>query len=320
MIDAEQVGGVHILVVGDAMLDRYWFGSVERISPEAPVPIVKVANIEERPGGAANVAMNVAAIGARCTLISIVGADQEGDTLGTLLEAQAITARLIVDPAGSTVTKLRLMAQNQQLLRADFDAGPGDDAVKRALEGYEAALSAADLVLISDYGKGSLRHVEWMIGAARSAGKPVLVDPKGVDFTRYAHATIITPNLQEFEAVAGPAREDAELKTRALALIQDLDIEALLITRGDKGMFLVEKKEQVIDYPPTAKEVYDVSGAGDTAAAAFGIGWALAMGEEAAVRFANAAAGVVVGKLGTATASLEEINAALGRERLRVES
>lgn len=314
MLDRERVARARILVAGDAMLDRYWFGAVDRISPEAPVPIVRVEDVQERPGGAANVAMNVASIGAQCILVSIVGADGEGKSLRSLLENSAVESKLTVDAAGGTVTKLRMMSQNQQLLRADFDCRPSSEALGRYMETYESALGSVDVVLLSDYGKGGLLHVERMIEAANERSKPVLVDPKGTDFGRYAHATVVTPNIHEFEAVVGAVSDDEDLKSKALELIRDLSLHGLLITRGDKGMVLVEKEEQRFDYPPTTREVYDVSGAGDTVAAAFAIGYALTLPDEAAVRLANTAAGVVVGKLGTATVSLDEINDVLGRQ------
>jgi D-beta-D-heptose 7-phosphate kinase/D-beta-D-heptose 1-phosphate adenosyltransferase len=311
MLDPERVARARILVAGDAMLDRYWFGAVDRISPEAPVPIVRIEQVEERPGGAANVAMNVASLGAQCTLVSIVGADAEGESLGMLLEERAIESRLTVDVAGKTVTKLRMISQHQQLLRADFDARPGADAFADYMASYESALDDVDVVLVSDYGKGALQQVDRMIAQARERSVPVIVDPKGADFRRYAGATVITPNFHEFESVVGPVASDEELRSRAVALIRELGIDGLLITRGEKGMVLVEKEEQFFDYPPTAREVFDVSGAGDTVVAAFGIAQALALSDEWAVRLANTAAGIVVGKLGTATVSLDELDGVL---------
>ncbi|MGA8262228.1 MAG: D-glycero-beta-D-manno-heptose-7-phosphate kinase [Arenicellales bacterium] len=317
MLDRERVGRVRILVAGDAMLDRYWFGTVERISPEAPVPIVRVDEVDERAGGAANVAMNVASIGAQCTLVGVVGDDEAGERLGSLLNGTSIRPRFAVDHAGKTVTKLRVVSQNQQLIRADFDGRPSEDVLVRYMELYESALDDADVVVMSDYGKGGLSHIEKMIAAANVRSKPVLVDPKGTDFGRYANATIVTPNLTEFEAVAGKVRDDEDLKDKALALLRDLNVHGILVTRGRKGMVLVEKEEQWFDFPAVAKEVYDVSGAGDTVIAAFGVGYALALPLETSVRLANTAAGVVVGKLGTATASLDEINAVAAQQESR---
>lgn len=317
MLEPERLGKCRILVAGDAMLDRYWFGTVERISPEAPVPIVRVEEVEERAGGAANVAMNVASMGASCTLCSVVGDDEAGKSLQSLLDGTSITSHFAVDAGGKTVTKLRMISQHQQLMRADFESAPSDEALERYMDKYVSALAAADVVVMSDYGKGGLDHVEKMIKAANDYGKPVLVDPKGTNFKRYTNATIITPNIHEFEAVVGPARSDQEIRNKAVELIRQLNVHGILITRGEKGMVLVEKEEQWFDYPSVAKEVFDVSGAGDTVIAAFGIGYAMALPDESAVHLANTAAGVVVGKLGTATVSLEEINTALEQQGKR---
>jgi len=311
VLDREGLARTRILVAGDAMLDRYWFGSVDRISPEAPVPILRIEDIEERAGGAANVAMNVAALGAGCTLVGVIGDDGAARSLRGVLEQAAVSVRFTVDPGARTVTKLRMVAQHQQLIRADFDASPGDAALAESLAGYRTALDGIDVVILSDYGKGGLIHVGAMIEAANSRSIPVLVDPKGTDFERYANASIITPNLRELEAVVGPVRDDEDLRNKALELIRALNIHGLLITRGGRGMVLVEKEKQWFDYPPSAKEVYDVSGAGDTVIAAFGVAYALGLADEDAVRLANAAAGVVVGKLGTATVSFEEASAVL---------
>lgn len=311
MLDRETVGGVRILVAGDAMLDRYWFGTVERISPEAPVPIMRVERVEERPGGAANVAMNVASLGARCTLVSVVGQDDAGRSLGGLLGNSSISPHLAVDAGGETVTKLRMISQNQQLLRADFDGTPGEDALAEFLKYYESALSTVDVVTLSDYGKGRLLRIEQMIAAANAQSKPVLVDPKGASFERYRDAAVITPNLHEFESIVGPVRDDEDLRGKAVELIQALNLRGLLITRSEKGMVLVEEDAQWFEYPSLSREVYDVSGAGDTVVAAFAIGYALGLPSESTVKLANTAAGVVVGKLGTAAATLDEVNAAV---------
>lgn len=317
MLDRESLGRARILVAGDAMLDRYWFGTVERISPEAPVPIVRVDRIEERPGGAANVAMNVAALGAGCTVTGIVGDDEEGESLRRLLAANAVSPMLAVDKGGRTVTKLRIVSQNQQLIRADFDDTPDDAALSEYTGLYESVLDSVDVVIISDYGKGGLKHVEAMIAAANDHSVPVLVDPKGNDFSRYANASIVTPNIREFEAVVGPVGDDEELRVKALELIRELNVHGLLITRGEQGMVLVEKEAQWFDYPASAKEVFDVSGAGDTVIAAFAVGYALKLPDESAVKLANAAAGIVVGKVGTATATMEEVLAVLDGQQGR---
>jgi len=314
MLDRSRVEAANVLVAGDAMLDRYWFGAVDRISPEAPVPVLRVDHVEERPGGAANVAMNVASLGAGCVLVGIRADDEAGERLQQLLARTPIEARLAVDAGGRTVTKLRMVSRNQQLIRADFDGEPTDTALDRYLELYESALDPVDVVVVSDYGKGGMRRVERMIEAAVRRGKPVLVDPKGSDFARYAGATVITPNLQEFEAVAGRVEDDEDLRRKAAKLVGELGVHGILITRGDRGMVLVEEQDQIFDYPAAAREVFDVSGAGDTVIAAFGLGYALALKDEAAVRLANLAAGVVVGKFGTGTVSFEEISEAIRRE------
>lgn len=253
MLDRERLAKARILVTGDAMLDRYWFGSVERISPEAPVPIVRVEGIDERAGGAGNVAMNAAALGARCTLVSVIGDDEAAGSLRGVLENASVITRLVVDRGGRTVTKLRMVSQHQQLIRADFDDSPGDDALAECEGRYESALDDTDVVIMSDYGKGGLTHIEAMIDAANARSIPVLVDPKGIEFERYANASVITPNIREFEAVVGRVRDDDDLRNKAIELIRALNIHGLLITRGDKGMVLVEKEKQWFDYPPPPK-------------------------------------------------------------------
>ncbi|MDD4910855.1 MAG: D-glycero-beta-D-manno-heptose-7-phosphate kinase [Sideroxydans sp.] len=296
-----------ILVVGDVMLDRYWFGDVTRISPEAPVPVLKVSRVEERPGGAANVARNIAELGAHCTLLSVVGADEAGDCLQKLLTTQGrVNALLHRDASISTIVKLRAVARQQQLLRIDFETPPSHEVLNAKLADFHAQLPNADVVILSDYGKGGLTHIAEMIKAARAAGKPVLVDPKGDDYARYQGATLLTPNRSEFREVAGTWRNDAELTDKAQKLRVELGLEALLVTRSEEGMTLF--REQGVRHEPThAREVYDVSGAGDTVIATLAV--MLASGAEMpdAVCVANRAAGVVVGKLGTAVVSRDEI-------------
>jgi rfaE bifunctional protein kinase chain/domain len=304
-----------ILVVGDVMLDRYWFGDVTRISPEAPVPVLKVSRVEERPGGAANVARNIAELGAHCTLLSVVGADEAGDCLQKLLTAQGrVNALLHRDASISTIVKLRAVARQQQLLRIDFETPPSHEVLNAKLADFHAQLPLADVVILSDYGKGGLTHIAEMIKAARAAGKPVLVDPKGDDYARYHGATLLTPNRSEFREVAGTWHNDAELTAKAQKLRVELGLDALLVTRSEEGMTLF--REQGVRHEPThAREVYDVSGAGDTVIATLAV--MLASGAEMpdAVCVANRAAGVVVGKLGTAVVSREEIVKDLGEER-----
>ena len=296
-----------VLVVGDVMLDRYWFGDVHRISPEAPVPVLKVSRVEERPGGAANVARNIASLGAHCTLLSVVGADEAGDCLQRLLTEQGgVDALLHRDEGLSTIVKLRAIARQQQLLRIDFETPPSHEVLKAKLEEFKVNLPKCDVVILSDYGKGGLAHIAEMIKAARAAGKPVLVDPKGDDYARYQGATLLTPNRSEFHDVAGSWSNEAELTAKAEKLRTELNLEALLVTRSEEGMSLF-RPGKVLHEPTQAREVFDVSGAGDTVIATLAV--MLASGAELgdAVRIANRAAGIVVGKLGTAVVSREEI-------------
>ena len=297
-----------VLIVGDVMLDRYWFGDVTRISPEAPVPVVKVDRTEERPGGAANVARNTAALGARTALLSVVGADEAGQALARLLREAAIDASLHEDAGLATTVKLRVVGRQQQLLRIDFENAPDHEVLKAKLAEYAERLNDCDVVILSDYGKGGLAHIADMIRMARAAGKPVLVDPKGEDYARYAGATILTPNRAELRQVVGRWSSDAELAAKAQKLRVELDVDALLVTRSEEGMTLF--RASGTDHEPAlAREVFDVSGAGDTVIGTLAVMMAAGLDLAAAMRLANLAAGVVVGKLGTATCSLEELKA-----------
>ena len=296
-----------VLVVGDVMLDRYWFGDVERISPEAPVPVLKVARVEERPGGAANVARNIAGLGAQCTLLSVVGDDEAGACLEKLLnQHDNLNALLHRDGSISTIVKLRAIARHQQLLRLDFETAPSHEILHAALEDFRAQLPFADVVILSDYGKGGLAHIAEMIRSARAAGKPVLVDPKGDDYLRYSGATLLTPNRSEFREVAGSWKTEAELNAKAEKLRMELQLDALLVTRSEDGMSLYRAKD-VLHEPTQTREVFDVSGAGDTVIATMAVMLASGADMPSAVRIANRAAGIVVGKLGTAVVSREEI-------------
>jgi rfaE bifunctional protein kinase chain/domain len=306
----ENLSQARILVVGDVMLDRYWFGEVSRISPEAPVPVVKVARQEERPGGAANVARNIAALGARCHLLSVVGADDAGRSLQRLLEEGGIQAGLHVDASIDTTVKLRVIGRQQQLLRIDFETAPSHEVLRAKLADFQSRLADCDIVLLSDYGKGGLAHIAEMIRIARAAAKPVLVDPKGDDFSRYAGATLITPNRGEFQAVAGRWRTEAELAEKAGRLRAELGLEALLVTRSEEGMSLFTEGE-ALHASAVAREVFDVSGAGDTVIATLAVLRATGASWPEAVRIANVAAGVVVGKLGAATVTRAELQAKL---------
>lgn len=301
-----------VLVVGDVMLDRYWFGDVHRISPEAPVPVLKVSRVEERPGGAANVARNIASLGAHCTLLSVVGEDEAGDCLQRLLTEQGgVDALLHRDAGFSTIVKLRAIARQQQLLRIDFETSPSHEVLQAKLAEFKEKLQHTDVVVLSDYGKGGLAHIAEMIQLARAAGKPVLVDPKGEDYARYQGATLLTPNRSEFRDVAGGWGSEAELNSKAEKLRAELHLDALLVTRSEEGMSLF-RDGSVLHEPTQAREVFDVSGAGDTVIATLAV--MLASGAELgqAVRIANRAAGIVVGKLGTAVVSREEIIQDLG--------
>jgi rfaE bifunctional protein kinase chain/domain len=288
------------------MLDRYWFGDVSRISPEAPVPVVRVGRTEERLGGAANVARNIVAVGARGGLLSVVGEDEAGGCIQTLLAGHGIDAQLHRDPALATTIKLRVIGRQQQLLRIDFETEPAHDVLMSKLADFERRLNDADLVILSDYGKGGLKHIERMIAAARSAGKRVLVDPKGDDYSRYKDATLLTPNRTEFREVAGRWKDEDDMTARAQKLREDLGLEALLITRSEEGMTLYRKRER-LHVPAVAREVYDVSGAGDTVIAVLGVMLAAGASYAEAVALANKAAGIVVGKLGTAVVHPEEL-------------
>jgi len=295
-----------ILAVGDVMLDRYWFGEVGRISPEAPVPVVKVARTEERLGGAANVARNIAALGAQVSLLSVIGDDEAGASLERLLRAEAIPSSLHRDSGISTTIKLRVIGRQQQLLRIDFENEPGHEALAAKLADFERLVREHDLVILSDYGKGGLAHISRMIEFANGIGKRVLVDPKGDDYQRYRGATVVTPNRAEFREVAGRWKTEEELTEKAQRLRRELNLEALLITRSEEGMTLYRAGERVHE-PTVAREVFDVSGAGDTVIAALGVMLASGADFSLAVRMANRAAGIVVGKLGTAVVRRDEL-------------
>jgi D-glycero-beta-D-manno-heptose-7-phosphate kinase len=304
---AAAIATTRVLIVGDVMLDRYWFGDVERISPEAPVPVVKIARTDERPGGAANVARNAAALGAQVTLISVIGDDEPGRTLERLLAADHVRTSLHRDATLPTTVKLRVIGRQQQLLRIDFETMPSTTALDAKLSDYERALPDFDVVVLSDYGKGGLAHIARMIECARARGTPVLVDPKGDDYGRYRGATLLTPNRTEFREVAGSWRTEAELAAKAQALRADLEIGALLITRSEEGMSLYTD-QGAQHFAAQAREVYDVSGAGDTVISTLGVLLGARADLGSAVRIANQAAGVVVGKLGTAVVHPAELS------------
>lgn len=298
--------GARVLVVGDVMLDRYWFGEVERISPEAPVPVARINRSEERAGGAANVARNIAALGGKAKLLAVVGNDEPGQRLEALLRADGVETSLHRDDQIDTTVKLRVLARQQQLLRIDFEKEPGHESLAAKLDEFKDTLAHTDVVILSDYGKGGLRYVQMMIDAARRAGKPVLVDPKGDDYERYRGATLLTPNRSEFRQVAGRWFSEDELASKAQALRKSLDLKALMVTRSEEGMTLF-REDGVVHRPTVAREVYDVSGAGDTVIGTLGLMLAAGLDLPEAMDWSNRAAGIVVGKLGTAVAHAEEL-------------
>lgn len=304
-----------VLVVGDLMLDRYWHGNTSRVSPEAPVPVVDVKHIEDRPGGAGNVALNIAALGSAAVIAGLVGRDEAAEALAQRLRAANILCQFLVSENHPTITKLRVISRHQQLLRLDFeDAFAAADSLALTASALEELPRAKALVL-SDYAKGALQDPQPLIQAARKQGIPVLVDPKGIDFSRYRGATLLTPNLHEFEAIVGRCQTEQELVDKAQALMQELDLQALLVTRGEHGMSLIRPGEPELHLPARAMEVFDVTGAGDTVISVLAA--ALAAGDDLpnAVALANLAAGIVVGKLGTAAISAPELRRAVQREQ-----
>jgi len=305
-MELAQIHGARLLVVGDVMLDRYWFGDVERISPEAPVPVVRIGQAEERLGGAANVARNITALGAQAGLLSVVGDDEPGRTVARLTQLEHIRAHLHVDPGLSTTVKLRIIARRQQLARVDFESLPEAEVLDAHLGQFASLLPEYDLVILSDYGKGGLTHITKMIAMARAAGRPVLVDPKGDDYDRYAGASVITPNRAELREVVGRWRSETDLTERAQTLRRKLGVEALLLTRSEEGMTLFTDAG-AWSVAARAREVFDVSGAGDTVIAVLGTMIAVGLPLREAVANANRAGGIVVGKLGTATVSYAEL-------------
>lgn len=303
----EKITKSKVLVVGDAMLDRYWYGEVERISPEAPVPVVAVNRSDERAGGAANVARSARALGASCALLSITGDDVDADSLERLLGVDGIRCFLQRDKLLNTTIKLRVISRHQQLLRIDFESPVSKDARVKLLDHYLRHVSEYDVVILSDYGKGGLGYIQEMIHAARSAAKPVVVDPKGRDYSGYRGATLITPNRKEFELVAGHFLDNTDLVKKASAMATEFGLDGVLVTRGEEGMSLVERSGRALHMLARAREVFDVTGAGDTVIAAIGCAYAVGGATEDALHLANVAAGIVVGKLGAATATPEEI-------------
>ncbi|MDO8178173.1 MAG: D-glycero-beta-D-manno-heptose-7-phosphate kinase [Undibacterium sp.] len=295
-----------MLVVGDVMLDRYWFGEVNRISPEAPVPIVRIEKSEERLGGAANVARNAVALGMAAGLLGVIGVDEAGNIVESLLRDSGIQSYLNRDQAISTIIKLRVIGRQQQLLRIDFEEKPTEMVLRDKLSRFNALISDYDVIVLSDYAKGSLVNIVEMISTARDADKLILVDPKGNDFSRYAGATVLTPNKSEMKQIIGEWTSESDLTEKAQNLRRKLDLKALLLTRSEEGMTLYTDGE-VFHVPAMAREVFDVSGAGDTVIATMATMLAEGKSMRDAVLMANRAGGLVVGKLGTATVTREEL-------------
>ena len=310
ILSPEQLAKARVLVVGDAMLDRYWYGAVDRISPEAPVPVVRVTHTEERVGGAANVASNIVALGTQASLLTLVGDDEASHQLEKLVASSGITPYFGRDSKLKTTVKLRVIGRQQQLIRLDFESTPETEVLASQSSTFEKLCPAHDAVLFSDYGKGGLTHISAMIDHAKAAGKVVLVDPKGSDYSRYKNATLITPNRTELEQVIGPWATEAELQTKAHELRTSLNLQALLLTRSEAGMTLFDGQGQ-LHVPAVAREVFDVTGAGDTVIATLAALAAAGISLRDAVPIANRAGGIVVGKFGTATVSYEELFSAI---------
>ncbi|MES2784200.1 MAG: D-glycero-beta-D-manno-heptose-7-phosphate kinase [Pseudomonadota bacterium] len=301
-----ELAKARVLVVGDAMLDRYWHGAVDRISPEAPVPVVRVTREEERIGAAANVAYNIVTLGAQASFLGVVGDDEPGHRLELLLRGAGIAGHLKRDPGLKTTVKLRIIGRQQQLLRLDFENEPDHETLASQNEAFAALAPAHDTVLFSDYGKGGLAHIGTMIARARAGKKMVLIDPKGSDYSRYSGATVITPNRAELQQVVGAWQTEEQLADKAQNLRESLRLDALLVTRSEEGMTLFDASGQ-LHVKAQAREVFDVTGAGDTVIATLAALVASGMSLREAMPLANKAGGIVVGKFGTATVSYEEL-------------
>jgi rfaE bifunctional protein kinase chain/domain len=305
-ISKEQIARSSVLVVGDVMLDRYWYGSVERISPEAPVPVVRITREEERNGGAANVAYNVVTLGAQASLLTVVGDDEASHKLEALVAKTGIRTHFGRDADLKTTVKLRVIGRQQQLIRLDFENTPKSEILASQTATFESLLPAHQAVLFSDYGKGGLAHVSDMIARARAHGKPIFIDPKGSDYSRYQHATAITPNRAELQQVVGNWRSEDELRAKAHQLREQLQLQAVVLTRSEEGMTLFDAHGE-LHVSAQAREVFDVTGAGDTVIATLAALVAAGLDLRDAMPLANRAGGIVVAKFGTATVSYEEL-------------
>ena len=305
-IQLEQLAKARVLVVGDVMLDRYWYGAVDRISPEAPVPVVRITREEERNGGAANVAYNVITLGAQSSLLTVVGDDEASHKLEALVAQTGIKTHFGRDADLKTTVKLRVIGRQQQLLRLDFENTPKNELLASQTAAFESLLPEHDAILFSDYGKGGLAHVSDMIAKARAAGKPILIDPKGSDYSRYQNGTVITPNRAELQQVVGSWNSEGELRTKVQNLRARLQLDAVLLTRSEEGMTLFDADGE-LTVSAQAREVFDVTGAGDTVIATMAALVAAGLSLRDALPYANQAGGIVVGKFGTATVSFEEL-------------
>jgi len=306
-LETPRFDSARILVLGDVMLDRYWHGATSRISPEAPVPVVKVEDIEDSPGGAANVALNIAALGAACSLSGLIGEDREGDLLTKALQSAGIHCDFLALSGKPTITKLRVLSRHQQLIRLDFEETFSQDESAGLQQKLQELLKTHDLLILSDYQKGALSAVNELISLAKSAGVPVLVDPKGSDFSKYHGASILTPNMHEFEAIVGPCKSEEQLVEKGQQLISELQLEALLVTRGEHGMTLIQPGKQELHFPARSRDVFDVTGAGDTVISVLGASLAAGKTLAEAVALANIAAGIAVSKVGTVAVSGPEL-------------
>lgn len=314
-LELPDFNNAQVLVVGDVMLDRYWHGDTSRISPEAPVPVVRVEEAEERAGGSGNVALNIAALGAHATVIGLTGEDEASDALAKLLSKQGVECDFEQVADSSTITKLRVLSRHQQLIRLDFEDGFSSYDADGLMQRFQNQLASVGAVILSDYGKGTLRDVQEFIQVARRQNVPVLIDPKGNDFARYRGATLITPNMHEFEAVVGVCHSDEEIEVKGTALMQQLDLQALLVTRSEHGMTLLQQDKDPLHLPTQAREVYDVTGAGDTVISVLTAALAAGNSLANATALSNLAAGIVVSKLGTATVTVDEIRRAIREQQ-----
>lgn len=310
-LNIPQFNNAKVAVIGDVMLDRYWKGQSNRISPEAPVPVVRVTNREDRAGGAANVALNISSLGAHCELIGIVGEDEAAEKLENLVRSKKIKPNFVFSKNHPTITKLRILCRNQQLLRLDFEDPFNDIPKDKFFTAFNNIDPETKVLICSDYGKGSLNVIQELIQKARALNMKILIDPKGTDFNRYRGATMLTPNMSEFEAVVGKVKDNQDLEQKALKLIADFDLECLLVTRSEDGMSLIRPNMSAVHLPTRAQEVYDVTGAGDTVIGVLGASLAAGADLVEACEIANRAAGIVVGKLGTSTVSTEELRQVL---------